>query len=267
MATRMPLKGQLELVCHISGTHQLPLWPHHALESYTALPYHLRSPCPSNPIMRPAYQGSNPISDIWAVHALRIVAKYLKRGSTDKEALELHFVAEQQERIQYYFRFVGDAQDSTAALDYVQADTDHGEPVVKFKYAIEPHGLSVVLTSPAVFTFTAQMFPERHLETAEILGNKKPVSSSPPTVSALCLLGADTRSARIQDAGPVLADTLRKFLFDLDVDDGLAAVGYSKADIPALVKGTLPQVRDQHAPHSLPRSPAPPERHAPLVAG
>lgn len=42
----------------------------------------------------------------------------------------------------------------------------------------------------------------------------------------------------------MLADALRKFLFDLDVDDGLAALGYSKADIPALVKGTLPQVRD-----------------------
>lgn len=64
------------------------------------------------------------------------------------------------------------------------------------------------------------------------------------TVSALCLPGADTRTARRPDAGPVLADTLRKFLFNLDVDDGLAAIGYSKADIPELVKGTLPQVRD-----------------------
>lgn len=54
----------------------------HALESYTAIPYNMRSPCPSNPIQRPAYQGSNPISDIWAVHALRIVAKYLKRYVT-----------------------------------------------------------------------------------------------------------------------------------------------------------------------------------------
>lgn len=57
------------------------------------------------------------------------------------------------------------------------------------------------------------------------------------------LLGADIRTARTQDAGPVLADTLRQFLFDLKVDDGLGALGYSKDDIPSLVKGTLPQVR------------------------
>lgn len=75
---------------------QFPVWPFrikallfsespsclgfsHALESYTALPYDQRSPCPPNPISRPAYQGSNPISDVWSRHALKVVAKYMKR--------------------------------------------------------------------------------------------------------------------------------------------------------------------------------------------
>ncbi|KAI7861274.1 iron-containing alcohol dehydrogenase-domain containing protein, partial [Spinellus fusiger] len=45
----------------------------HALESYTALPYNQRSPRPRDPIERPAYQGSNPISDVWSLQALKMV--------------------------------------------------------------------------------------------------------------------------------------------------------------------------------------------------
>lgn len=51
----------------------------HAIESYTAIPYQMRGPRPPNPNLRPAYQGSNPVSDVWSKHALGIVAKYLKR--------------------------------------------------------------------------------------------------------------------------------------------------------------------------------------------
>lgn len=45
-----------------------------------------------------------------------------------------------------------------------------------------------------------------------------------------------------EDAGPVLAETLRNFLFELQVEDGLGALGYGSDDVPALVKGTVPQV-------------------------
>lgn len=61
------------------------------------------------------------------------------------------------------------------------------------------------------------------------------------TFSVLCS-GADIRQVKREDAGAVLADTLRQILFDLHVEDGLGAVGYTKDDIPALVKGTIPQV-------------------------
>ena len=50
-----------------------------AIESYTTIPYNQRKPRPSDPALRPSYQGSNPISDIWSLHALRIVTKYFKR--------------------------------------------------------------------------------------------------------------------------------------------------------------------------------------------
>src|SRR6185295_17110473 len=54
----------------------------HAVESYTALPFSLR-PRPERPATRPAYQGSNPISDIWSLQALRMVARYIVRAVED----------------------------------------------------------------------------------------------------------------------------------------------------------------------------------------
>lgn len=66
-----------EVRCFHHTDQSLPF--SHALESYTALPYDQRSPCPANPADRPAYQGSNPISDVWSRHALHMVAKYMKR--------------------------------------------------------------------------------------------------------------------------------------------------------------------------------------------
>src|SRR6266545_5133065 len=54
----------------------------HAIESYTAMPFTDR-PRPDRPSLRPAYQGSNPISDIWSMQAMRMVSRFLVRAVSD----------------------------------------------------------------------------------------------------------------------------------------------------------------------------------------
>jgi len=49
-------------------------------------------------------------------------------------------------------------------------------------------------------------------------------------------------SVRREDSGRVLSHTVRQYMSDLGIDNGLKAVGYSIDDVPALVKATLPQV-------------------------
>lgn len=43
-------------------------------------------------------------------------------------------------------------------------------------------------------------------------------------------------------AGLILAETVRGYMSIMKVENGLSALGYTKNDIPNLVKGTLPQV-------------------------
>ncbi|XP_061550267.1 hydroxyacid-oxoacid transhydrogenase, mitochondrial isoform X2 [Phycodurus eques] len=197
----------------------------HALESYTALPYHRRAPCPPDPVRRPAYQGSNPISDVWARHALRVVAKYLKRAVGDPEDVE----ARSAMHLASVFAGIGFGNAGVHlchGMSYPIAGNvkTHKADGYNVEHPLVPHGLSVVLTAPAVFGFTAPACPERHLDAAQILG-------------------ADVSRVKPSDAGAALADTLRRFLFEMRVEDGLAAVGYRKEDVPALVRGTVPQER------------------------
>ena len=196
----------------------------HALESYTALPFDQR-PKPESPLHRPAYQGSNPISDLWALHALELMAEFLPRAfadTSDDEARGNMLLAAAIAGIGFGNAGVhlphGMSYPVAGMVKSFQPagfDVDH--PLV-------PHGMSVILNTPAVVRFTAPACPERHLRAA-------------------AALGADIRGVSPADAGEVLADRVIHFMKLMKMPNGLGAVGYTEEDIPALVAGTLPQHR------------------------
>lgn len=99
-----------------------------------------------------------------------------------------------------------------------------------------PHGISVVLSAPAVFRATAAASPSRHAEAAAVLSGFNP----PVRVGMRRGEGGGPPAA---DAGERLADTLLQYMHALGVPDGLGALGYGPDDVPALVAGTLPQKR------------------------
>ena len=196
----------------------------HAIESFTALPYTSR-PRPESPALRPAYQGSNPISDIWALQALRMIAQYLVRAVEDPGDDE----ARAQMILAAAYAGVGFGNAgvhlphgmSYAVSGHVK---DFRVPGYPSDHPLIPHGVSVILNAPAVFRFTAPANPARHLQGAEALG-------------------ANVTGARETDAGKILADRVVWFMERLGIPNGLKAVGYTSADIPNLVEGTLPQHR------------------------
>jgi len=196
----------------------------HAAESYTAKPYN-QHPRPARPNLRPTYQGSNPISDIWSLQALKMVAEFLPRAvenPDDDEARGMMMLAASYAGIGFGNAGVHLAHGMSYAVSGMVKD--YKPEGYKVDYPIIPHGISVVLNAPAVFRFTGPAWPERHLIAAEALG-------------------VDVSVARPEDAGRILADRIIEFMQRLGIPNGLLAVGYTKDDIPALAKGTLPQHR------------------------
>ncbi|EJD01503.1 iron-containing alcohol dehydrogenase 1 [Fomitiporia mediterranea MF3/22] len=206
----------------------------HSLESYTAIPYYERTPRPSNPINRPAYQGSNPVADIFSVWALKQTVKNLPRVAKDPTDRE----AKQQMLLAAAFAGIGFGNAGVHlchGMSYPISGLNKAGPKYKHPgylvdHPIIPHGISVALTGPSVFRFTAPSSPDRHREALAVFLNTSP---DDPSVSRI----PDT------DVGAHLYDAIAGFLDSLGVPRGLKAVGYSKADVPRLVQGTLPQRR------------------------
>ena len=196
----------------------------HGLESYTALPFSERE-APADPGKRPAYQGANPISDVWAISALEMVAQNIVPAVNDPS----DDAARSNMMLAATFAGVGFGNAgvhlahgmsypvSGMVTEYLPDGYPEGHPMV-------PHGMGVVLCAPAVFRYTAPTNPERHLRCAQ-------------------LLGADTSGAGLEDAGELLAAAILGYIRELGLPNGLSGVGYTVEDVDALVAGTLPQHR------------------------
>ncbi|KAJ7047376.1 alcohol dehydrogenase [Mycena alexandri] len=206
----------------------------HSLESYTAIPYTERMPRPSNPILRPAYQGSNPVADVFSLWALQTTVKYLPRVAKYPEDEE----ARRQMLLAASFAGIGFGNAGVHlchGMSYPISGLNKKGP--KYQHPgylnpnpIIPHGISVAITGPAVFQFTAPSSPDRHRHVLAIFND---TTISDPSIT------------RIPDSeiGAHLYDTIARFLDGLGVPRGLKALGYTAADIGKLAEGTLPQRR------------------------
>ena len=196
----------------------------HAVESFTALPYSQR-PAPDHPGLRPAYQGANPISDVWASKAMDVLARNIVRAvddPSDDEARGEMLLAAAYAGIGFgnagvHLPHGMSYPVSGMVRDYVPPGYPDDHPIV-------PHGMSVILNAPAVFRWTAPANPARHLQAAQ-------------------LLGAETAGAAADDAGEILASQIERIMRRVGMPNGLSGVGLGPGDVEALVAGTLPQHR------------------------
>jgi hydroxyacid-oxoacid transhydrogenase len=195
----------------------------HALESYTARPFTRRA-IPAPPTTRPMSQGANPWSDLGCREALRLLGAYLVRAVRDAGDTEA------REHLMWAATLAGIAFGNAGvhaphAMAYAVAGRVRDYRAPGYPDApLVPHGFAVAIHAPAVLRRFAATSPGRHLEAA-------------------ALLGADVAGASDADAGERVAAAVAALMRAIDSPNGLTGVGYTDADIPALVAGAAPQRR------------------------
>jgi alcohol dehydrogenase class IV len=193
----------------------------HALESYTARPYDSYER--KAPEQRVPYCGANPIADLWSERSLSLLAAAFRRAvlhGGDEEAREQMALAATFAGLGFgnagvHIPHANAYPIAGRVREFRPAGYPDDEPMV-------PHGMAVALTAPEAFRFTFDASPERHLRAAALLGGV----AEPP---------ADDRD--------LLPQVLTALMRDVGLPNGIAAVGYSEADVPDLVDGALKQQR------------------------
>ncbi|MGX5843624.1 hydroxyacid-oxoacid transhydrogenase [Mesorhizobium sp. ArgA1] len=197
----------LDLVCH-------------ALESLTARPMTSRPRV--RPERRSTYQGRSSLTDDWALKAIDLGSNYLPRAvndGTDLEARTAMMLCTMLAGVGYGSAGVHIAHAcsypiATQTKVYKSPDYPSDHPFV-------PHGFAVAMTAPAVFRFTFDSAPDRHLHAASVLS------------------GADTSD----DGREALPRAITEFMQKVSAPAGLEHVGYGAADLGGLVAGAADQAR------------------------
>lgn len=193
----------------------------HALESYTARWYTRYER--KEPGRRVPYCGSNPISDMWSEKAMQLLAGSFRAAvrhgddvaARSDMALAATFAGMGFGNAGVHLPHANAYPIAGRVRDFHPKDYPDTEPLV-------PHGMSVALTAPEAFRFTFDASPERHQRAAELLAP------------------SNRRRARDAEFLPsVLIDLMR----DIGMPNGIAAVGFTSADIGDLVTGTMQQQR------------------------
>jgi hydroxyacid-oxoacid transhydrogenase len=193
----------------------------HALESYTARWYTAYDR--KQPDQRVPYCGSNPISDMWSEKAMSLLAGSFRRAvrhGDDEQAradmaLAATFAGMGFGNAGVHIPHANAYPIAGQVKDFHPKDYPADEPMV-------PHGMSVALTAPEAFRFTFEASPERHLRAAQLLAPNAGMPTEPPDFLPM-----------------VLADLMR----DIDIPNGVGAVGFDEGDIPPLVEGAMKQQR------------------------
>ncbi len=191
----------------------------HALESYTARSF--TSYDRKAPEQRVPYCGANPISDLWSEQAMTLLSTSFRRAvhhGDDAAAREQMALAATMAGLGFgnagvHIPHANAYPIAGRVKDFHPAGYPADEPMV-------PHGMAVSLTAPEAFRWTFSSSPDRHLRAASLL--------------------APGHSYDGPDALPaVLADLMR----DIEIPNGLGAVGYDEGDVDDLVTGAMQQQR------------------------
>ena len=193
----------------------------HALESYTARWYTTNER--KRPEQRVPYCGANPVSDMWSEKAMRLLATSFRTAVHHGDDVQ----ARADMAIAATFAGMGFGN-AGVHIPHANAYPIAGQ-VREFRpkdyppeEAMVPHGMSVSLTAPEAFRFSFPSAPERHLKAAELLA---------PDMD------------KLNNASEQLPRVVIDLMRDIEIPNGIGAVGYTEADIPDLVPGTMKQQR------------------------